>query len=410
MRGIRTARMGIVAAGCAFATFAAQAVTITVDKVQQRWPWNNKVDITYTVADDNLDTHNAKVVLTTVVNGTLYVAYEGDINENAASGTYTVTWENPPTGVKAENCTMTAAYYSDAVPEGDDYMIVELSTGVVKYEGVCQASGKFGSLTGQEISNARYSTTRHYDGKLNQFRFKYKTSHMVLRKIPAGTYYTGDNNATEWTVDKAFYMQLFPYTNYQYWDVFDLISSDRVSSQQDDKARPLTWNDIRGSADPLSPSAPATSGLKNVVRWLNGRVAGTLPGRFDLPTMVMREIACRAGTSTTYFWPSNNAGDAYKYASFGSGYTDVGTKLPNNWGIYDMVGLDWEFCLDVNGGSRAEGHENDPFAPLLGSDGNRVVHGNDCYGKAADMNSARFSSANPGKAQYVFRLAYYPAQ
>ncbi len=75
-----------------------------------------------------------------------------------------------------------------------------------------------------------------------------------------------------------------------------------------------------------------------------------------------------------------------------------------------MVGLDWEFCLDVNGGSRAEGHENDPFAPLLGSDGSRVVHGNDCYGKAADMNSARFSSANPGRAQYVFRLAYYPAQ
>ena len=28
------------------AAFAATSATITVDNVQQRWPWNNKVDIT----------------------------------------------------------------------------------------------------------------------------------------------------------------------------------------------------------------------------------------------------------------------------------------------------------------------------------------------------------------------------
>ena len=29
----------------------ANAASITIDSVTQRWPWNNKVDITYTVTD-----------------------------------------------------------------------------------------------------------------------------------------------------------------------------------------------------------------------------------------------------------------------------------------------------------------------------------------------------------------------
>ena len=148
--------MGMVAVCSTFVTLSAQAVTINVDNVQQRWPWNNKVDITYTITEDNLATHNAKVVLTTVINGTAYVAYEGGPNENAWSGTHTVTWENPPAGIKADDCKMIAAYYSEPVPAGNDYLIVELSTGVVTYEGVGQPSGLhkgFGSsLKGSHVT------------------------------------------------------------------------------------------------------------------------------------------------------------------------------------------------------------------------------------------------------------------
>ena len=48
LRGNVSACMALVAStALAFVAFAA---SITVDGVAQRWPWNNKVDITYTVS------------------------------------------------------------------------------------------------------------------------------------------------------------------------------------------------------------------------------------------------------------------------------------------------------------------------------------------------------------------------
>ena len=41
---------GAMVASAAITT-AANAASITIDSVTQRWPWNNKVDITYTVTD-----------------------------------------------------------------------------------------------------------------------------------------------------------------------------------------------------------------------------------------------------------------------------------------------------------------------------------------------------------------------
>ena len=46
-----------VVAGLSLSSQAA--TTITVDSVVQRWPWNNKVDITYTV-NDGQDVANSK--------------------------------------------------------------------------------------------------------------------------------------------------------------------------------------------------------------------------------------------------------------------------------------------------------------------------------------------------------------
>ena len=37
--------------GAAAMACGAHAASVTIDSVTQRWPWNNKVDITYTVTD-----------------------------------------------------------------------------------------------------------------------------------------------------------------------------------------------------------------------------------------------------------------------------------------------------------------------------------------------------------------------
>ena len=448
MKRLKAARLGIAAAGCAFAALSAQAVTITVDKVQQRWPWNNKVDITYTIAGDDtdtvLDSNNAKVVFTTVVNGNTYT-FETGPNENVWNGTHTITWEGAPSGVKSDSCKMSAAYYTEAVPTGDDYMIVELRTGNVSYEGLGSDEGRiFGSCTAQEIANSRYNNIMHYDSTINVndrtssrsdgkwYMPKFKTSHMVLRKIPAGTYTA---QGKSWTVASDFYVQVFLYTNYQYWDVFGLCGQARNWHQQNEYARGggigLHWTDIRGGTD-VETRTSGTSDPKNVVRWLNGRIQAnsSLPGYFDLPTLEMLEVATRAGTTTTYFWGSNSASDAKNYVVFNGDGTitgdprtersngnwripgnstiwKIGTRLPNNWGFYDMVGMEWKWCLDVQGGSRASGSEDNIFAPRLGTNGNRILFGGD-WNTTSDFGSSKNSGDDPGKIIYIFRLAYYP--
>jgi uncharacterized protein YjdB len=60
---------------------------------------------------------------------------------------------------------------------------------------------------------------------------------------------------------------------------------------------------------------------------------------YRLPSRTQWEYACKAGTTTTYYW-GNSWDNAYGWCEDNSnGYThEVGKKLPNPWGLYDMSG------------------------------------------------------------------------
>jgi formylglycine-generating enzyme required for sulfatase activity len=113
---------------------------------------------------------------------------------------------------------------------------------------------------------------------------------------------------------------------------------------------------------------------------------------YRMPTEAEWEYACRAGTTTDYYWgkscpitthadtvaaDSNAVWSNNSYA-LGSSSPDygthkVGSKKPNAWGMYDMSGNVWEWVNDWYG-SYTAGSQTDPTGPTSAGT-HRVLRG-----------------------------------
>ena len=180
---------------------------------------------------------------------------------------------------------------------------------------------------------------------------EYKTTKLVLRLIEPGTFMMGGSYQV--TLTKPFYCGVFEVTQKQY----ELVTGSNPSSYKGDM-RPVeqvSWNTIRGNSSTYN-----WPGSENVdSNTFVGRLQARTGLNFDLPTEAQWEYACRAGTTSKY----NNGGDTEndlkllgRYSgnkSDGKGgysqHTKVGSYLPNAWGLYDMSGNAWEWCLDWDG-------------------------------------------------------------
>jgi len=98
------------------------------------------------------------------------------------------------------------------------------------------------------------------------------------------------------------------------------------------------------------PKHPVETVSWNDAEKFCAKLSSTGNGLCRLPTEAEWEYACRAGTATAYYWGDDfDDRFALTIADRGSGTENVGTRLPNAWGLYDMSGNVWEWCSDWYG-------------------------------------------------------------
>ncbi|MCR5037404.1 MAG: formylglycine-generating enzyme family protein [Bacteroidales bacterium] len=132
---------------------------------------------------------------------------------------------------------------------------------------------------------------------------------------------------------------------------------------------------------------------------------------FRLPTEAEWEYAARGGNkSNGYIYSgSNNINNVawYSNTTGQEGTRPVGTKSPNELGIYDMTGSIWEWCQDWHG-NYISGSQTNPTGPSNGSV--RVLRGGSWDNGAGDCRVLNRTYSGPGYRQstFGFRLVLVP--
>ena len=248
-----------------------------------------------------------------------------------------------------------------------------------------------------------------------------KTTKLVMRKIPKGTFSMGQTGGAfgaggnaaqvhDVTLTKDYFVGVFPVTQMQY-----------------KKLTRGVWDGSGAKGD----SRPVESALYSVFRSVvTNSISANLLGaveKVDYPTEAQWECACRAGTTSELYTGKSLTSEnlnaiAWHSGNSGSTTHPVGEKLPNAYGLYDMIGNVYEACADYwTASSNVPGYSNgasvtDPCVDTVQPDtpkteGNNTYNRNVIRGGYFSLNNTDCTSAGRNGHQgnwtaYGFRLAF----
>ena len=301
---------------------AASSATIEQVIVRQQWPWSTDIKVEYKISgigsftidpvkafgSSQVALANFKIKLTlSASHGADEVIYK-IFDLTAASGTFPctdVTRADIMNNLYGSWETNYANVVSGAATPIDDCLIW---TGVTNYPGA-------------------------------------KTTKLVMRKIPARnvTWQMGQsgNSTAEQvhnvTLTKDYFIGVYPVTQEQY--------------------RKLTrgyWNGSghKGEAYPVESASYADFQSVVTNTLADNKIAHNLGIPVNYPTEAQWEFACRAGTTSELYTgqPLNTANlnpIAWHSSNSTNNTYEVGLKLPNAFGLYDMIGNVYEACRDA---------------------------------------------------------------
>ena len=260
----------------------------------------------------------------------------------------------------------------------------------------------------------------------------------VLRWIPPGRFlmgspddeperYPNEGPRHEVTISRGFWLGETPVTQAQWKAVVTEAGKSRSLM-----SRLLKKNEAL-SPEPSQFKGPDALPVEQVSWHDSVQVCQLLDGllerqlHFTLPTEAQWEYACRAGTESALYnggitirgendapeldaiaWYGGNSGNDLEienpydsadwpnkqYPHKKAGTHRVKLKEPNSWGLHDMIGNVWEWCLDGRRDYTSES-QRDPVGPMEES-ASRVVRGGSWDGRARSCRAAFRDRFEPG--------------
>ena len=416
------------------AAFVAPAFAAKVDRVlvRQQWPWSSEVRVEYSVSGTE---HPAAVSFKffdgeSELTPTDTTALKGD-TAYAGNGLHIVTFD--PKALFGLSDTQQFANFRVKVTLGEEsalmsdklYRIIDLDTGKItdlvradfyNNKGYGTFETDF-SVFGSGGWNTSLKNVLIWTGVTNNPI--YKTSKIVMRYIAAKdqTFIMGDDGITsaspahKVTLKSDYYLSVFEITQAQLYKLTGKYGYDSTSGDGHELwpaggrwdqvwGRPSTWP--TGLHDVTMTSGDFLAKLRSLV-------GGGIP--FDFPTEARWEFACRAGTTTTLYTGVNNTTDRTKLGvSMGgpaSTPEEVGSYLPNAFGLYDMYSNAVEWCLDWYAAYTSD-DQVEPVGPNSGSEG-RAYRGGGYSSTSSAKKDGSVRRSGARSAHYGCRL-WCPAE